>query len=126
MRSLVPLVCVALGSCGACHECATVLRPADVAFDARPASVKVGGAVTVHFTALNEDDDRQWKVCVMPDGTPLNDPQNCVDVPAGSRTVTVTAQEPGTNFVRVFSDHLGDRRLDNWIVAASSRVQVSE
>jgi len=126
MRSLLPLVCLALASCGACHECAAVMRPGDVAFDATPTSVKAGGAVTVRFTVLNEEGNRRWKACLMPQAADLTEPRNCVDVPVGSREVTVTAQEPGLSFVRVYGDHLNGRPLTNWIVAASSRVQVTE
>jgi hypothetical protein len=74
----------------------------DVTFDVDPKTVRVGEPVEVSFSILNRDGGRRYFVAIAPEDTPLEESRGSIEVPAGSRRVTVTPRTAGLNAVRVY------------------------
>jgi uncharacterized protein (DUF58 family) len=74
----------------------------DVTFDVDRDAVRVGEPVEVTFSVLKREGGRRYFVTIVPEDAPLEESRGGVEVPAGSRRVTVRPRAPGLNAVRVY------------------------
>jgi uncharacterized protein (DUF58 family) len=96
------IVAATLALLGAGCELTRMKWGSDVTFDVDRETVRVGEPVEVRFSILKRDGGRRYFVAIAPEDTPLEDSRGSVEVPAGSRRVTVTPRRAGLNAVRVY------------------------
>jgi uncharacterized protein (DUF58 family) len=100
--SAIVLLTGAIALLGAGCELTRMKWGSDVTFDVDRETVRVGEPVEVRFSILKRDGGRRYFVAIAPEDTPLEDSSGRVEVPEGSRRVTVTPRAAGLNAVRVY------------------------
>ena len=107
-RAVTLLVSAALSLTGC--ELTRMKWGSDVSFELDRQSARVGESVAVRFSILKREPGWRYSVALVPDETPLTDHSSAVEIPDGSRALTLQAKTPGLHAVRVYRTQGGETR----------------
>jgi len=73
-----------------------------------------GQTIVVTFDKLADEDGRRFWVAIQREDAPSTDQEGRIPIPAGARTMRLTARRPGAHEVRIYTE---DNGAPNTIVA---------